>query len=313
MGEAGWGRMDIKRFQHFLAVVDAGSVSDAARALRMSQGALSISIQAIERDAGSALFIRSSDGMALNEVGRALEGRARLITNELDRAQREIRQLLGMERGRIVIGTAPHFAELILPRAIIEFQGAHPHVEICVIAGYLSTLASAVKTSVIDFGLATLSSHVIGDADLATKVLLPSRSARVYAAASNRLTARRRVLPRDLVAGPWLLPQKSNFYRGKFASLFEQAGLPAPQAAVEFESLSLARRLLIEGPYLSFFSKAVLNDEIELGLVKPVNVPELRWENDNATGAFFRKAGTLSPAALTLLDMIGKKARELDC
>jgi LysR family transcriptional regulator of abg operon len=304
--------MDIKRLQHFLAVVDAGAVSDAARGLRMSQGALSISIQAIERDAGSALFIRSSDGMALNEVGRALESRARLITNELDRAQREIRQLLGMERGRIVIGTAPHFADLILPRAIMRFQEAHPHVEIGVINGYHSTLMAAVKTSVVDFALATLSSRVIGDPEIAHTVMLPRRSSRVFAAASNPLTGRRRVWPCDLVAGPWILPRRTDFYRVKFASLFQQAGLPEPQPAVEYDSLAMARRLLCEGPYVAYLSKAALHDEIERGLVKAINVPELKWENDNATGAFFRRAGTLSPGARALLDLVGTLARALD-
>jgi DNA-binding transcriptional LysR family regulator len=304
--------MEIKRLQHFLAVVDAGSVSDAARALHMSQGALSISIQAIERDAGSALFIRSSDGMALNEVGRALESRARLITNELDRAQREIRQLLGMERGRIVIGTAPHFADLILPRAILRFQEAHPHVEIGVINGYLSTLIAAVKTSVVDFALATLSSRVIDDLEIAHTVILPRRSSRIFAGSSNPLTARRRVSPRDLVAGPWILPRRTDFYREKFASLFRNVELPEPQPAVEYDSLAMARRLLCEGPYMAYLSKAALYDEIERGLVKAINVPELKWENDNATGAFFRKAGTLSPSARTLLDLVGTLARALD-
>jgi len=173
-------------------------------------------------------------------------------------------------------------------------------------------LIAAVKTSVVDFALATLSSRVIDDLEIAHTVILPRRSSRIFAGSSNPLTARRRVSPRDLVAGPWILPRRTDFYREKFASLFRNVELPEPQPAVEYDSLAMARRLLCEGPYMAYLSKAALYDEIERGLVKAINVPELKWENDNATGAFFRKAGTLSPSARTLLDLVGTLARALD-
>jgi len=304
--------LDIKRFRHFLAVIDSGSISDAARALRMSQGALSISIQAIERDAGSPLFIRSSDGMTLNEVGRALETRARLITNEVDRAQQEIRELLGMERGRVAIGTTPHFAGLILPRAIIQFQEAHPRVQVNVFGGHLSTLIAAAKSRDIDFALATLSRNITADPELGSRVLVPNRSSRIYAAATNPLSGRRQVSPETLASCPWLLPRRSDYYRAKLARVFENVGLQAPDPAVEYDSPLMARQLLCEGPYIAFFSRAAVHHEITHGMVKPVHAPSLRWDSDYPTGAFFRNGGALSPAALKLLSIVGTMTREVD-
>jgi DNA-binding transcriptional LysR family regulator len=302
--------VEIKQLRHFLAVIDAGSISDAARKLRMSQGAVSLSIQALERDAGAPLFIRSSEGVAPNEVGRTLEARARLISNEIGRAEREIHELLGIARGRVVIGTVPHFADPILPRVIIRFQGAHPGVEISVINGHVSALVAAVKSGVVDFALATLPSEVAADAELAHQVFMPTRSSQIYAAAANPLAARRRVSARELLSCPWALPSTSDLYRTKFVSVFARLGLAAPAAAVEYSSISMLRRLVCEGPYVAFFSKVVLQDEIERGLVKRVRAPELRWESENATGAFFRRGASLSPAAEKLIDMIKAVARE---
>jgi DNA-binding transcriptional LysR family regulator len=97
--------MDLRQLRHFLTVVDCGSAGRAARRLGISQPALTKSIRSLERMLGAPLFTRSNEGMALNQFGRSLERRARSITIEVDRAEREIRELLGAERGRVVIGT----------------------------------------------------------------------------------------------------------------------------------------------------------------------------------------------------------------
>jgi DNA-binding transcriptional LysR family regulator len=62
---------DMRHLRYFLTVVRAGTVSAAAQQLRISQPSLSQQIRRLEERVGTALFIRSSRGVALTDGGRA--------------------------------------------------------------------------------------------------------------------------------------------------------------------------------------------------------------------------------------------------
>src|SRR5262245_14951693 len=55
---------------HFLAVATEGSFKQAAKELRITQAALSISIRRLEKDLGARLFVRSNRGVSLSFQGR---------------------------------------------------------------------------------------------------------------------------------------------------------------------------------------------------------------------------------------------------
>src|SRR5579863_3675786 len=72
----------------FLAVVDQGSFSAAARHLRRAQSAVTYAIQELEADLGVILFDRSRHRPALTPAGEALLGNARRIAHEIAAIQR---------------------------------------------------------------------------------------------------------------------------------------------------------------------------------------------------------------------------------
>ena len=71
------------QLQVMLAVVEAGSFSEAARRLNRAQSAVTYAIQRLEEQLGAALFDRSAYRPTLTEAGRTLLPRARLIADEL--------------------------------------------------------------------------------------------------------------------------------------------------------------------------------------------------------------------------------------
>lgn len=165
--------MELRQLRHFLTVIDCGSVGRAARQLRISQPALTKYIRSLERTLGAPLFTRSSDGMSLNEFGRTLELRARSITIEVDRAEREIRELLGAERGRVMIGTSPSFALTVLvPHVLPSFRASHPHVHVVVVEGFLDTAASMIASGEMDFACGTLPLDISGG-NLVNEIFCP--------------------------------------------------------------------------------------------------------------------------------------------
>ncbi|MBM6815875.1 LysR family transcriptional regulator [Olsenella uli] len=92
--------MEFEQLRQLDAIVREGTMSAAARALHISQPALSRSVQRLETDLGTSLFSRAGRGVTLNDAGRAAVDWARqilrderLMRDAIDAAARRARAL----------------------------------------------------------------------------------------------------------------------------------------------------------------------------------------------------------------------------
>jgi DNA-binding transcriptional LysR family regulator len=293
--------LELRQLRHFLAVVEGGSLGDAARQLQVSQPSLTKSIQALERSVGGALFERSVQGMRPTALGRCLEIRARVIAGEVGRAEREIHELLGAQRGKVVIGTGPSFAHAILPIALARFYKTHPAIEVTVIDGLLGNVLPLVKTGAIDYAFYVAPDHLAED-DLVHEVLLPRQRISVVTSAGNPLAAKHQVSAKEIWSQPWTLPIPPDYIREKLEMRFQQLGLPPPRPVVEYSSIYAAKSILRDGNFVALFMNMLVEDEIRRKDLCLIDVPEMTWEVDH--GAIYRRDVLLSPAAQQLLEEI---------
>jgi DNA-binding transcriptional LysR family regulator len=75
--------VELRHIEHFVAIAEESSFTQAARRLHLSQSALSVSIRALERDLGARLFERTSHEVALSDAGRTLLLEARRILGDV--------------------------------------------------------------------------------------------------------------------------------------------------------------------------------------------------------------------------------------
>jgi DNA-binding transcriptional LysR family regulator len=66
--------MDVKQLEYFRAIVDAGTISGAARVLHMTQPPLSYQVKMLEEELQVQLFLRGTKKITLTEAGKT--GRA---------------------------------------------------------------------------------------------------------------------------------------------------------------------------------------------------------------------------------------------
>lgn len=298
--------MELSKLRHFLAVLETGSLGEAARRLNISQPALSKSIQSLEQVFGSPLFVRSARGMAPTAAASAIRERARVIATEVDRAEVEIREISGAARGRIMIGSGPSFAQSIVPRAIAKLLQASPKVEVVVRDGFIDTLLPAVKSGEIEYALLTLSPQ-LRQPDLDTEVLLPRNRALVVVGSHNPLLSQRSISLKDTLPGPWVLARQPDQLRQKLTEAFSGEGLPAPHPALELGSIPLALAALREGNLISFLPEILVRQDLSNGTLHQI-LPELTWER--SLGAVFRRGSVFTAAACKLLDEIRAICRQ---
>ncbi|MET0275157.1 MAG: LysR family transcriptional regulator [Phenylobacterium sp.] len=114
----------------FVAVADAGSVSEAARRLHLSKSVVSERLAELERSLGSKLIQRTTRSMTLTEDGAAFLKRARRIVVETLDAAAEITERRGELTGPLRISAPVSFGVLHLAPAINSFLAAHPRIEL---------------------------------------------------------------------------------------------------------------------------------------------------------------------------------------
>jgi LysR family carnitine catabolism transcriptional activator len=149
--------MDERRLRYFLAVVEYGGVTSAARGLHIAQPSLSQALRSLERELGAELFQRVGRGLRLTAAGEALVGPARQALRTLDAARAAVGEVAELVAGTLQIAALATLAVDPLSALIGRFRREHPGVVIHVrepqSAAAVSTL---VRGGECELGLAHL-------------------------------------------------------------------------------------------------------------------------------------------------------------
>jgi DNA-binding transcriptional LysR family regulator len=114
----------------FVQVVDAGSLSGAARAMASSLTSVSRQLAALERHFAAQLVKRTTRRLALTEEGRILYDRAKAILAELGEVERALTASKTEPTGRLRISAPSLIGRLLVAPVLPEFLRRHPSLSI---------------------------------------------------------------------------------------------------------------------------------------------------------------------------------------
>jgi len=251
-----WGTLSFRRLAHFVAVVEAGTISGAADRLFMSQSAVAGSVTELERALEADLLIRRRGrGVSLTPTGAEVLSRARSLLagaaelNDLAHGQ-------GTElAGPLAVGCFVTLAPTVLPRLLVEFEARHPRVTVSFHEGSQDALQEQLLAGQLDVA-------VMYDMDLTTslnRVVLYEPRAYALFGAGHRFAAQPSVTLEQLAPEPLILfdTTPSTSYA---MSLFERRGLQ-PSVRHRTHGYELTRSLVARNP--SFYAILVQRPEIK--------------------------------------------------
>lgn len=122
--------LDWDKLKLFKSVAEAGSLTEAARRLNMSQPALSRQMTALEQALGAGLFHRHARGLALTHEGEQLLVTARGMAEDLERLGRAIDVSRDLPTGEIRLTTTVSFGSTWLVQALRGFFDAYPDIQL---------------------------------------------------------------------------------------------------------------------------------------------------------------------------------------
>lgn len=121
----------LKPLRAFCQAARLGSISRAAEALFLSQPAVTLQLQALERDLQVRLFERSGRRLTLTREGSALYELARPLVEGMDGLDGEFRnKLKGLEASELHVAAGSSTILYLLPAIVQAFKKTHPTVQL---------------------------------------------------------------------------------------------------------------------------------------------------------------------------------------
>ena len=143
--------MLLRQLRYFLAIVDAGSFTEAARRMHVSQPALGYQVRQIEDRYGVSLLERHSRGVRPTEAGTLLADHARRILREVDAAEAALARLGAGPAASVSLGVTPTPGRALAPDLIAASAGAGPRIALR--EGLSDELARLVALGELDAAL----------------------------------------------------------------------------------------------------------------------------------------------------------------
>jgi DNA-binding transcriptional LysR family regulator len=220
----------------FLAVVEAGTYTDAARVLHLSQPAVSQQIRALEEQLGDTrLFRRERKRMVLTHAGTELLPTARELVALAERAAQNILALRGQVSGRVVIGCTHNSSERFLPLLLQHFHQSYPAVTLAIEVASADALLDALSEREINMLVLEeqqrrrgIETHLLGSEEIS-----------VIAATGHPLLQQEAVPPGILREQPLVLPGAGSPLRRTIDDGLRRRGVASGDLHVVLETHSI--------------------------------------------------------------------------
>lgn len=288
--------MDLRQLSYVLAIVDEGTFTGAARAMRVAQPSLSQAVRTLEAELGVELFHRGGRSVALTAAGEALVEPARQALRDASNVREAVAAVAGLHAGHLDLVCLPTLAVHPTAELIGCFRRSHPKVTVRLVEPEdVAAVADRVRTGSSEVGLTELPVKVSG------LISHPLEVQEFVALMPTDLGAARtsggRITIKALAAQPLIASPRGTSTRRQLDEAFESAGLDAT-VAVETDHREAFGPLVRAGAGVAVLPRRVAQDSVGEGVV----VVEITPSIARSVGLVHRD-GPMSPAAQEFLDL----------
>jgi DNA-binding transcriptional LysR family regulator len=223
---------DLDLLRSFVAVLDTGGFTAAARTLATTQSTVSMQVRRLEAQVGAPLLRRLGRGVEATGEGERVQAHARHLLALNDQAWGELAG--GQPAGRVRLGVPDDYA-FYLPEIIRAFRRQYPAVDLQITCDLSVALLAGLEAGRLDLALVTRQPRSPGGEVLRREPL-------VWVAAPGHAPEDEPVLPLSL------FPQNSCVFRERALAALTEAGRPW---RVVYTSMSLTGQQAIVGSGLA--------------------------------------------------------------
>jgi DNA-binding transcriptional LysR family regulator len=288
----------------FAEAAERSSFTAAARALDLTQAAISQRVAALESNLGVSLFDRRAGRVALTEAGRLLYDFVQRIFALHRQARQEIAGRTAPVKGELFLAASSVPGEHLLPALLSAFRQRHPHIQVRATSYDTRAVLQQVENGAAHLGLVGgkgdsphLEYHPLGSDELA--LIVPS---------GHDWSRRKRVSLEQLAEQPLILREEGSGSRSRLEQALTQAGrsLRDLRVVLELGSNEAIKEAVLRGLGLAVLSNLAVEKELRDGRLCTLRVAGLTLARQMFVVRDRRRA--LPVPARLFLDLIGSIA-----
>ncbi len=263
--------MDLKEMKTFVTVAKFGSFSKASESLGYTQAAVTIQIKNLETELDTKLFDRIGKRINLTSHGKVFHEYAVHILNDVIEA-REAISASSEIIGSIKIGAIDSICSGILPELLKNYHIKHDGVMIKILNDTPTKLFEKINQNELD--LLYLLDESITNSNY--KKILNIEEEIVFVCSAEHILAQRDTVRIDeLLRHPFILTEPDASYRkilDRELSSKEKEIIPF----IESQNTELVCQMVISNFGVSFLPKFLINEYIDIGKMKVLQIPEIK-------------------------------------
>lgn len=235
-------RFSLRALSYVVETADAGSVTEAAKRLNVSQPSISAALSQMEAELGIQIFIRHlAKGVTLSPAGQRLVNDARLLLNHARDFAQSAQSLGSTLHGEIVVGSFLTLATRFMPGLLAGFRARHPGISVKLEEGDQQEIIDGLISGRTELALSY--SFAVPDEIIGEKFCeLPPY---IVLSASHPLATRSSISLTEMRDEPFILLDLPHS-RDYFSSLFTASGIE-PRISFRTRSFELIRGLIGHG------------------------------------------------------------------
>lgn len=291
--------MELRQLEYFMAVCKELHFTKAAEKLNIAQPTLSQQIKTLENEVGIPLFDRIGRKIALTEAGKILLKHSQRVFYELEQGKAALRDLNGLQIGRLTIGSLFTCVNYLLPSPILKFKQLYPNIELSILGLRNDDIIKGLLENELDLGIAFLP---IEDDEIES-IPLFTEELSLAVPYDHSLSNKKEVEMKTLKNEQIVLMPENYFLRKLIDTYCIRLGLKL-EPTLELTTLDSLIQMVIKGagvtilpePYLDY-----LNNEhiVKVKLIDPT--PERK------IGFIYRKNKFMCTTTRTFIDQVTKK------
>ena len=249
-------QLTLKQMRGFEAVVNAGSISAAARELHLTPPAVSLQLRDLEQAIAIPLLERGESGMLPTRAGRELYELTQEINKIMGRFAENITEMKGIDHGVVSVGvvsTARYFAPMVLA----EFTKIYQDIKVQLQVGNREATMEKLENMELDFAITGLPPEHFE----VNKEFISKHPQIIIAAPDHAFAGKKRISLTELKNETFLLREPGSGTRSVTDKLFSRIkGLP--KTGLEFGSNETIKQAVMAGMGIAVISAHTVAAEL---------------------------------------------------
>ena len=268
------GQAEIPYLDTFSKAAELSSFTGAAKALRLTQAAVSQRIHVLEKTLGKALFQRRGGRVLLTEAGQELYEFAQQILDLHRQARQKISCQKTMLRGELRIAASSIPGEHLLPAILSVFGQKHPHIRVHASVSDSMAVMTQVEHGNVSLGLV---GRKADNPHLEFRYLASDRMVLIVPPRHAL-----RITVKQLSRYPLVLREVGSGLRHCFEKSLDRSGLSLAdfRVALELGSNEAIKEAVLRGAGIAILSTYAVQKEIRAGELHTVQVSDLKCDRD---------------------------------